>query len=58
MGANPTQAYAVSLFLLGFVVLSAAVLAKGSMVLVLVAIAFIAASFVLFRRAKPWENRE
>ena len=57
MGANSTQAIAIFLFLIGFVLLAGA-FAGGGVVLVLGALAFIAASCVFFLKCKPWENQK
>ena len=58
MGANPTQALGVSLFLAAFVFLAAGFAAGGNAVLIIAAIAFLAASCGVFFKARPWEHRE
>lgn len=57
MGANPTQAVGVTVFLLAFTALAGAIYA-GSFLLYLVAAAFLAGSFAIFRRIKPLEQAE
>jgi ABC-type uncharacterized transport system permease subunit len=58
MENNSTQAYGVAFFLLGFVALAAAVLANGSILLILVAVLLIGASCVVLRKAKSAEGGE
>lgn len=58
MGANPTQAYGVALFLIAFTLIAAALAANVSFLLLLVGIALLAASIVLFVKCKPWEQAE
>jgi hypothetical protein len=57
MGANPTQAVGVTVFLLAFTALAGAIYA-GSFLLYLVAVAFLAGSIAIFRRIKPLEQAE
>jgi hypothetical protein len=57
MGANPTQAVAVTAFLLAFTALSAAIF-KGSIVLYLVTAVLLAVSVGAFRKCKPLEHAE
>jgi hypothetical protein len=57
MGANPTQALAVTAFLLGFVALSIAVYG-GKVLFYLLAVLLVAASVVIFRKCKPYEEME
>lgn len=52
------QAYAVSLFMIGFVALAAAVLARGSILLFIVAAVLLGASVTLFRKSKSLESNE
>ena len=58
MGANPTQAQAFCLFLIAFVLIAAGLAADISFLLLLVGIAVLAASIVLFLKCKPWEHKE
>lgn len=57
MGANPTQAVGVTIFLLAFTALAGAIYA-GSFLLYLVAVAFLAGSIAIFRKVKPLEQAE
>ena len=57
MGANSTQAIGVTVFLLAFTALAAAIYA-GSVLLYLVAAAFLAGSLAIFRKIKPLEQAE
>ena len=56
MGANSTQAVALSLMLIGFVLLAGA-FAGGGAILVVGAVALIGASCFFFLKCKPWENQ-
>lgn len=58
MGANSTQGIAVLLFLVGFTFLGAAMFAEGSIMYIVLFLAFIGASIALFLKAKPLENAE
>ena len=58
MGANATQGIAILLFLVGFTFLGAAMFAEGSILYVLLFLAFVGASVALFLKAKPLENAE
>ena len=57
MGANSTQGAAIAAFLLGSTAIPAAAL-FGGIVMVLIGVALIAVSVVLFRKCKPWEHLE
>jgi hypothetical protein len=58
MGSNPTQAVAIVLFLVGFVLLAGA-FAGGGVICVLCALVLIGASCLFFMKIKPLEgNRE
>lgn len=57
MGANSTQAVAVTLFLIAFVLIAGAA-AGGGILLLIVGLAGLAVSFGLFLKAKPWEQNE
>jgi hypothetical protein len=58
MGANPTQAQGLALFLIGFALIAAGFAADISMICLLVGLAALAGSIVLFLRCKPWEHIE
>ena len=58
MGANSTQALGITLFLVSFTVMAAAMAMGGNLPLLLVSIAILAASAGIFRKAKPWEDLE
>jgi len=58
MGANPTQAQGVGLFLIAFVLIAAGLAADISFLYLLIGLAFLAASIVLFLKCKPWEQVE
>ena len=56
MGANPTQALALLVFLTGAILFAAGLFAGGSVLLLLLALVAIGASVALFLKAKPLEN--
>jgi hypothetical protein len=58
MGANPTQAQGVCLFFIGFVLISAGLAANVSAIALILGIALVGASAVLFLKCKPWEHHE
>ena len=58
MGANPTQAYALIIFLAAFVLIAAGCAMDVNFLLILIGIAALVFSFVLFGRCKPWEHEE
>jgi len=58
MGANPTQAQALVVFLVAFVLISAGFAADINYLLVLIGLALVGASCALFLKCKPWENEE
>jgi hypothetical protein len=58
MGANSRQAVGFTLFLAAFTVLAGAMAAGGSIVLLLIAVAMLAASAGVFLKIKPWEHQE
>ena len=58
MGANPTQAQALALFLLAFTLIAAGLAADINYLYVLIGLALLAASIALFLKCKPWENAE
>lgn len=57
MGANSTQAVAISLFLIGFVLLAGAA-AGGGVILALGGIVLVGGSCVFFLKCKPWEDQK
>ena len=57
MGANPTQAVGIALFLIAFASLAGA-LAGGGILYVLGFIVLLGISSALFMKAKPWEHRK
>jgi len=58
MGANPRQATGVALSFIAFTVVALGFAADGNLLLVLLGIAVLAVSAMIFRRCKPWEERE
>ena len=58
MGANPTQAQGVALFLLAFTLIAAGLAADINYLYVLIGLALLAGSVGLFLKCKPWENSE
>lgn len=58
MGANPTQAHGLVVFLIAFTVMAAGFAADGSFILILCALALLGVSFLIFMKCKPWEHRE
>jgi hypothetical protein len=58
MGANPTQAQALVLFLVAFTCIAGSFAANVSWLLMIIGLALLAASVVLFLKCKPWEHRE
>jgi hypothetical protein len=57
MGANPTQAVALTLMLIAFVLLAGA-FAGGGIIMVLGTIVFGGASCFFFAKCKPWEHQD
>jgi len=57
MGANPTQAQGLTLFLLAFVLIAAG-LASGGGIYILIGLGLLAAACGLFMKCKSWEHRE
>jgi hypothetical protein len=57
MGANSTQGAAVTIFLLGATAVCTSAF-FGGIVMVLLGVALVAVSVVLFQKCKPWENTE
>jgi len=58
MGANPTQALGTVLFLVGFTLIAAALAADMNIIALLLGLASVAGSTVLFLKCKPWEHNE
>ena len=56
MGANPTQALGVLVFLTGGILFAAGIASGGSVLLLLLALVAIGAAVAIFRKAKPLEN--
>jgi hypothetical protein len=57
MGANPTQAVGITLFLIAFVLLAGA-LAGGGILYFLGFLVSLGISIAMFMKAKPWENQK
>lgn len=58
MGANSTQAQGVSLFLVAFVCISAGLAGDINYLWLVVGLALLAGSVVVFLKCKPWEGKE
>jgi hypothetical protein len=58
MGANPTQAQGIALFLVAFTLIAAGLAADVSLIALLLGLAVLAASIALFVKCKPWEHDE
>ena len=58
MGANPTQAQGVLLFIVAFTLIAAGLAANINYIAVLVGIAVLGGSVGLFLKCKPWEHSE
>ena len=58
MGANPTQAQGVALFLIAFTLIAAGLAADVSYLLVGLGVLVLGASVMLFLKCKPWEHNE
>lgn len=56
MGATASQGIALLLFLVGFTFLGAAMFAEGSILCVVLFLAFVGASVAFFLKAKPIES--
>ncbi|MEP6716509.1 MAG: hypothetical protein ABJC09_13145 [Terriglobia bacterium] len=57
MGANSTQAQGVALFLVAFVCISAGLAADINYIFVVVGLALLGLSLMLFLKCKPWEEK-
>ena len=58
MGANPTQAQALVLFIAAFTLIAAGLAADLSLISLVLGLALLAISIVRFMQCKPWEHRE
>jgi hypothetical protein len=58
MGANPTQAQALVLFLIAFVFIAGGLAANIGYLYIVVGLALLGASIALFLKCKPWEHQE
>ncbi|MEO8657693.1 MAG: hypothetical protein ABI693_04445 [Bryobacteraceae bacterium] len=58
MGANPTQAAAVLLFLVAFVLVAMSLFSGGSILWLVLGAVVLAGSIMLFLKCKPWEEAE
>jgi len=58
MGANPTQAQAIVLFLVAFTLIAVGLAADVSLISLLLGLALLAGSIALFVKCKPWEHGE
>ena len=58
MGANPTQAQAFLIFLIGFVLTTAGFAVGGNFILILLSVALLVGSTAMFLKCKPWEQKE
>ena len=58
MGANPTQAQGVTLFLVGFTLIAAGLAQNIGIISLLLGLVAVAAAIGLFVKCKPWEHSE
>ena len=58
MGANPTQAQGLVLFLIAFTLISAGFAADINYIAVILGVLALGASVMLFLKCKPWEHNE
>jgi hypothetical protein len=58
MGANPTQAQALVLFLVAFTLIAAGLAADVNYILVVLGVLSLGVSVTLFLKCKPWEHNE
>jgi hypothetical protein len=58
MGANPTQAQGMCLFIIAFALIAAGLAADINFLYLLTGLVSLAASIVLFLKCKPWEHAE
>lgn len=57
MGANPTQAVGIALFLIAFVLLAGG-LAGGGILYILGFLVLLGISIAMFMKCKPWEHQK
>jgi hypothetical protein len=58
MGANSTQAQAIALFFVAMICVAGSLAADLNWLLMILGLAILAVSAVLFRKCKPWEIKE
>jgi hypothetical protein len=58
MGANPTQAQAVVLFIVAFTLISAGMAMGSNFLLIGLGVLLLGGSVMLFLKCKPWEHNE
>jgi hypothetical protein len=58
MGANPTQAQGLVLFLTAFTLIAVGLAQDIGIIALVVGVALLAFSIVLFLKCKPWEHTE
>ena len=58
MGANPTQAQALVLFLVAFICIAGSFAADLNWLMMIIGLALLGASAALFLKCKPWEHNE
>jgi high-affinity Fe2+/Pb2+ permease len=58
MGANPTQAQAVALFLVAFTLIAGGFAGNIGWIYMILGLLVLAISIMLFLKAKPWEHNE
>lgn len=58
MGSNPTQAFGILLFFIAFALIAAGMAMSGNIMFLTVGIVVLAASLMMFLKAKPWEQQE
>ena len=58
MGANKTQAQAVALFLVAFVLIAAGLAADISVIALVAGFIVLGVSMAIFAKCKPWEHSE
>ncbi|HTP88482.1 MAG TPA: hypothetical protein VMJ34_16125 [Bryobacteraceae bacterium] len=57
MGANPTQAQAVTLFLIGFTLISVGLAQAYGVISLILGVIALGLSVTLFLKCKPWETK-
>ena len=58
MGSNPTQAQALILFLIAFVLIASGLAAGGNFLYIAGGLVVLGVSAALFLKCKPWEHIE